>query len=257
MQIIIAVVVIGLIGLIFGCLLEYASIIFHVEKDTRIDKITECLPGANCGGCGFAGCGAYAAAVVNNGEDVAKCSVGGNKTAEKIAEIMGVKAVKTEKKIARVMCRGTCENCADKYTYYGVNDCRVASKLAGGLKECGYGCLGLGSCAEACKFGAISIVNGIAKINPELCVGCGMCAQVCPRNIIELTSGKIIVKCRNRDKGAMANKVCKASCIGCGLCARSCPQNAITIENNLAVIDYSKCVGCGICKQRCPKKAIE
>lgn len=258
MQIVSAVIVIGVIGLIFGCLLEYASIIFHVDKDARIDEIAEALPGANCGGCGFAGCSAYAKAVVENGEDVSKCSVGGAAAAEKIAGIMGVRAAIGEKKAARVLCGGTCEKAGDKYTYFGVSDCRAAAKLAGGAKLCSYGCLGLGTCQTVCQFGAVSIKDGIAEIDEEKCTACGMCVSVCPKKIIEIIEVKkpVTVKCRNKDKGAAANKVCKASCIGCGLCAKTCPKQAIKIEDNLAVIDYSKCVGCGLCKEKCPKKAI-
>ena len=258
MQIISAVVVIGIIGLVFGCLLEYASIIFHVDKDPRIDKIIETLPGANCGGCGFAGCSAYAKAVVEENAPVTKCSVGGAAAAEKIADIMGVTAEVGAKKAARVLCGGTCDKASDKYTYFGVSDCRAAAKLAGGAKSCSYGCLGLGTCQSVCQFGAISIEDGIAKVDSEKCTACGMCVSVCPKHIIELVEVKkpVSVRCKNKDRGPAANKVCKASCIGCGICAKNCPKHAITIENNLAYIDYSKCVGCGICKEKCPKKAI-
>lgn len=259
MQIISAVVSIGLIGLIFGCLLEYASIIFHVDKDARIDEISEVLPGANCGGCGFAGCGAYAAAVVSEGADVSKCSVGGAAAAEKIAEIMGVRAAIGERKAARVLCGGTCDKAEDKYTYFGVSDCRAAAKLGGGAKSCAYGCLGLGTCQSVCQFGAISIKDGIAHIDNEKCTACGACVKICPKKVIELieVNKPVTVKCRNKDKGAAVNKVCKTGCIGCGICAKNCPQKAITVEDNLAVIDYSKCVSCGVCKEKCPKKAIE
>lgn len=254
-----AVVVIGVIGLIFGCLLEYASVIFHVDKDPRIDEVIGLLPGANCGGCGFAGCGAYAKAVVEDGADVTKCSVGGDATIKGIADIMGVKAEQGIKKTARVLCGGTCDNAGDKYTYFGVSDCRAAARLAGGAKQCSYGCLGLGTCVSVCQFGAISVENGIAKVDQDKCTACGMCVGICPKKVIELIDVKkpVAVKCRNKDKGAAANKVCKVCCIGCGLCARNCPKEAITIENNLAVIDYSKCDSCGTCREKCPKKAIE
>lgn len=258
MEIVSAVVIIGVIGLIFGCLLEYASVIFHVEKDPRIDEITECLPGANCGGCGYAGCSAYARAVVEENADVAKCSVGGAAVAEKIAGIMGVKAEIGAKKAARLLCGGDCEKATDKYTYFGVSDCRAASKLAGGAKSCAYGCLGLGTCKSVCQFGAISIENGIAKIDSEKCTACGMCVNACPKNLIELIEENkpVSVRCKNKDKGPMANKVCKASCIGCRICEKNCPNGAISVTDNLAVIDYSKCTGCGICSEKCPKKAI-
>lgn len=258
-DILIPIAVVGAIGLLFGCLLAFASIIFKVEKDERIEKIEQLLPGANCGACGFAGCSAYAHAVVNDGAPVSCCSVGGEAKAKEIAAIMGKKADKIEEKTARVMCAGTCGIAEDKYEYSGVSDCAAAARLAGGAKACPNGCLGLGTCTRACRFGALSIINGIAAVDEEKCTACGQCEKVCPKHIIALVPKKsrVSVPCSSTQKGALTNKVCKIGCIACRMCEKICPKEAIAVKDNHAVIDYAKCIGCGLCADKCPKKVIK
>ncbi len=256
--IILAVVIVGVTGLIFGCLLAFASVIFAVKTDEREELIAEVLPGANCGACGYAGCSAYASAVVNDGAPVNSCSVGKNQVAEKIAAIMGVKAEVVEPKIAKIMCAGDCTKASDKYEYSGINDCAAAAKLAGGAKACPDGCLGLGSCAKACSFNAISIKNGVAIVDEEKCEGCGVCISKCPKNIIEFVPKKnnTFALCSNKEKGAITNKYCTVGCIGCKMCEKACPTGAIKVENNFAKINYALCIDCGECVQKCPKKVI-
>ncbi len=258
-EIISAVLVVGITGLVFGLLLALAAVIFAVKKDERIEQIAEVLPGANCGACGFAGCSAYASAIVEKGAPINACSVGKAPVAEKIGEIMGCNAGAVEEMVAVVRCGGKCVLATDKYIYEGVDDCRAAARLSGGAKVCAFGCLGLGSCVKACIFDAISIVDGIAVIDKEKCTGCGKCREACPKKVIELLpkSAKVTVLCNNTDKGAAVNKYCKVGCIGCKLCEKNCEAGAIAVENNLAVIDYEKCTGCGACAEKCPKKAIE
>ena len=253
-----AVVIVGITGLFFGCVLAFASIVFNVKKDEREEEILKNLPGANCGACGYAGCSAYAAAIVNDNAPVNSCPVGKDAVANKIAEIMGVKSEAVEAKVAKVMCGGDCEKAKDKYIYHGNSDCISAARLGGGPKECTYGCLGLGTCVKECPFEAIEIVNGIAVVIEEKCQACGVCVSKCPKNIIQLVPAlkKVYVNCSNKDKGALANKVCTSACIGCKICEKECPTNAITVQNNCAVIDYSLCTDCGLCAQKCPKKAI-
>lgn len=257
-QIISAVLVVGITGLIFGCILALASVIFAVKKDERIDKITEILPGANCGACGMAGCSAYAAAIVNDGAAVNLCSVGKAPVAEKIGEIMGCAAGEVKEMTAKVMCAGTCENAKEKYTYMGIPDCKAASKLGGGAKACAYGCLGLGTCAAVCGFGAISVKDGVAVVDEEKCTGCGKCREACPKKVIELIPKKasVYALCNNKDKGAEVNKVCSVGCIACRICEKNCPVQAVSVTDNRAVVDYEKCIACGVCVEKCPKKVI-
>ncbi len=249
---------VGGLGLVFGALLGYASIKFKVEKDERIDKVLENLPGANCGGCGFAGCSAMAEAIVVNGERVTKCNLVSDNQLNEISSILGIKAEKLVKKYAYVKCQGYCDIAKNKYDYDGVSDCNIAFNLGGGPKECYYGCMGLGSCVKACAFGAITIENGIAKIDKEKCTGCGVCKNICPKNVIDLApqtqSAKVL--CNSNDKGALVKNYCTNGCIGCMICQKNCPTGAIKVENALAYIDEKLCTNCGKCAEVCPKKVI-
>lgn len=253
-----AVIIVGGMGILFGILLGVASKIFAVKVDEKVPLIVEVLPGANCGGCGFAGCNAYATAIAEGKAKPNLCPVGGAKATEKISEILGVKAEVQDRIVATVMCNGTCDNAAVKYKFDGEADCYVAAHLGGGGKVCSSGCLGLGNCVKVCRFGAMSIVDGVAKVDREKCLGCGMCVKECPKQIIKLVKykNKFAVLCQSKEKGKDTKKACSVGCIGCGICAKNCPKEAITIENNHAVIDEEKCVSCGICESKCPCHAI-
>lgn len=258
-EILIPAIWIGAIGLFFGLVLAISSIIFKVEKDERIDKVLENLPGANCGGCTYAGCQAFAEAVVLNGERITKCNLMTKEIADKIASIMGVEAGEIVKKKAFVRCQDDCNACSTKCEIFGMDDCFEASSYGVGPKDCEYGCLGLGSCVKVCSENAISIIDGIAKIDQDKCIGCGKCASVCPKGLISLISEKrcAIVKCSSKDKGVVVKNYCSQGCIGCKLCEKKCPKQAINVVDNLARIDYNACVGCGLCVSACPKGVIE
>ena len=269
MSIFTAVLILGGLGLAFGLVLAAASKVFYVETDPRLDALNECLPGANCGGCGYAGCGAYAEAVLNGEAPIGACASGGNECAAKMSEIMGVKAEVVARKVALVKCSGqkTYNEIGEqiggakvKGIYEGFKDCLSASKVGGnGPLSCKFGCLGYGSCTKACKYGAISVKNGVAQVDEDLCVGCMACAAVCPRNlIIPVEPGRnVVIACNSMAKGAVTTRGCTVGCIGCGLCKKICPKGAITVTNNLAVIDYSLCDNCGLCATVCPKKLIK
>lgn len=248
--------VVGATGLIIGLLLGLAAKKLSVEVDNRITAVRECLPGSNCGGCGFAGCDACAEAIVKGEAPVNACAGGDS---AKIAGIMGADAVEQVKKVAFVQCSGTCDKTKVKYRYQGIPDCRKLALIPGhGEKECIYGCMGYGSCVRACKFDAIHIVNGVALVDREKCVGCGACVRVCPNNLIVIRpyESKYAVACSSRDKGKEVKEKCTTGCIGCGLCVKQCEEGAIVLENNIARIDTEKCVGCGKCASKCPQKII-
>lgn len=257
--IIFSTVLVTIVGLAIGIFLGVFSEVFKVEVDPRVSKVRECLPGANCGGCGYAGCDAVAEAIVKGEASVNTCPVGGAAAAAKISEVMGVSAGESVRKVAFVHCNGTCVNSNKAYNYTGVMDCRVASSVPNaGEKLCRNACLGYGSCVEACKFDAIHIIDGVAKVNPENCKACGACVKACPMKVIELVpyDKKHLVVCSNKDKGKPAMDACKVSCIGCGLCEKNCTSEAIKVQSNIAVMDYTKCNDCGLCAEKCPRKAI-
>ena len=268
-EILIAVGILGGLGLIFGLVLAAASKVFYVETDPRLEKLNECLPGANCGGCGYAGCGGYAEAVLKGEAEIGKCASGGNECAQAMAEIMGVKAGEVTRKVALVRCSGArfyddqgnmVAGSKLKANYEGFKDCLAASKVGGsGPLSCKYGCLGYGTCVKACKYGAIKVVKNVAHVDEDLCVGCMACAAACPRGrIVPVEPGRnVLIACNSIAKGAVTTRSCTAGCIGCGLCKKICPKGAITIENNLAKIDYSLCDNCGLCATVCPKKLIK
>ena len=257
-SIIVAIAIVGVIGLIFGCILSLASIIFSVKSDEREEMILDFLPGANCGACGYAGCSAYAEAIVKNNAPVNACSVGKNKVAQQIARIMGVESKAIEPRVAKVMCGGDCSVAQYKYEYKGIKSCEAAVKLAGGAKTCPSGCLGLGSCVDVCPFNAISIQDQIAVVDDNKCQACGMCVNKCPKNLIKMVEvkNKVAVLCSNSEKGNLTNKYCSKGCIGCKICEKVCPVEAIKVIDNFAHIDYTLCINCGECALKCPKKVL-
>ena len=258
-SVLIAAALIGGVGLFVGLFLGIAGIKFAVETDPKEEEVLNTLPGNNCGGCGYAGCAALAAAIAKGEAPVNACPVGGEPVGKAIAEIMGVEAEEKERLVAFVKCQGDCDKAKTDYEYTGAEDCAMLSFVPnGGPKSCNYGCLGYGNCVKACPFDAIHIVNGIALVDKEACKACGKCVAACPKSLIELVPYKsnVFVSCNSQAKGPVAMKACDTACIGCGICQKNCPAEAIKVENFLAKIDYDKCIGCGSCVEKCPRKAI-
>lgn len=265
--ILIAVIVLGAIALVSAVVLYITSKRFAVYEDPRLETITEALPGANCGGCGFPGCGGMADALVK-GADTGSieglfCPVGGQKVMENVADLLGMTVEKTDPMVAVVRCNGTCENRPRIAEYNGLRTCAAIHATGAGETACGFGCLGCGDCVSACQFEAIHMnpETGLPEVDDEKCTACGACVKACPRSIIELRkkgpkNRRIYVQCVNKDKGPAAMKACKVSCIACGKCFKACEFDAITIENNLSYIDYNKCKMCRKCVNECPTHAI-
>ncbi|MDR7870283.1 MAG: RnfABCDGE type electron transport complex subunit B [Tissierellaceae bacterium] len=250
--------VLGGFGLLFGVLLSIASVVFKVEVDPKITEVLDALPGANCGACGFPGCGGLATAIAEGRAPVNSCPIGGQKVADHVAEIMGVNAQGVDKNVAVVLCQGSKAKAKDKAKYEGVQDCRYEIEAADGCKSCSYGCLGCGTCYDVCAFDAIRMVDGVAVIDKDKCTACMKCIDVCPKKIIELVpyDNEYVVKCKSEDPGKVVRSACSIGCIGCKICVKNCPSDAFTFENNLAKINYDKCTNCGICEEKCPTKAI-
>ena len=259
-----SIIVLGIIGLAAAIILYFVAQKFKVEEDTRIDVVTELLPGANCGGCGYPGCRGFAEACVKaESLDNMLCPVGGLPVMCKVSEVLGHAVCQATPKIAVVRCNGTCANRPRTNKFDGAHNCKIAAQLYAGETNCSYGCYGFGDCVAACQFDAIKInpETGIPEVDEEKCTACGACVKTCPKKVIELRnkgvkSRRVFVSCVNKDKGAIARKACSAACIGCGKCQKACPFGAIKVENNLAYIDFELCRSCRKCVNECPTGAI-
>lgn len=262
--IVIALITLGVTGLLAALILYFVAQKFKVEEDPRIDEVVEVLPGANCGGCGFAGCRALAEACVKADTlEGLLCPVGGQDVMKQVGDILGLAPAASDPMVAVVRCNGNCQARPRTSEYDGTRSCKIVHALYSGDTGCGFGCLGCGDCVAACQFGAIKMnqETGLPEVDDEKCVACGACVKACPRRIIELRkkgpkNRRIWVDCVNKDKGAVARKACLNACIGCSKCQKECQFEAITIENNLAYIDFKKCRLCRKCAATCPTGAI-
>jgi electron transport complex protein RnfB len=235
MSFVIAVCVLVGLGLLAGGGLAAANKVFGVEEDPRVEQITDVLPGANCGACGYPGCRGYAQAVLA-GADICLCAPGGNDVVQKIAAILGVEAQEVVEKVALVKCAGTTDVTAWRSEYRGISDCHAAQIVGGGPNACAYGCLGLGSCQTVCTENAIEIRKGVAVVRTDLCIGCGACAQVCPRHLIEMVpkARAVHVLCNNHQSGKAVRTVCTVGCTACKLCTKK--YAAFDMGDNLAQV---------------------
>lgn len=264
MIILTTVIVIASIGLLGAVLLFAAAKKFEVHEDPRIGQVSEVLPQANCGGCGFPGCAGFAAACTKaDSLDSLYCPVGGPDVMAQVAEILGLTANVADPLVAVVRCNGDCDARPRINQYDGALSCAIVSSLYAGETGCSYGCVGCGDCTTVCNFDAIHMnpETGLPEVSEEKCTACGACVKACPKNIIELRkigpkSRRIFVSCVNKDKGGVAKKACSNACIGCSLCLKQCKFEAITIENNLSYIDWQKCRLCRACVDVCPTNAI-
>jgi len=257
----------GAIALVSAVVLYVCSKKFAVKEDPRVGQVTALLPGANCGGCGFAGCGGMAAALVRGADagsnDGLMCPVGGSETMGKIADLLGMAIANSEPRVAVVRCNGTCEVRPRIAEYSGMRTCTAMNACGAGETACGFGCLGCGDCVKACQFGGITMnpETGLPEVDEDKCTACGACSKACPRHIIELRKRgpkgrRVYVSCVNKDKGPAVRKACQNACIGCGKCEKECPFGAITVDMNLSYIDPDKCRSCRKCEKACPTGAI-
>jgi len=259
-NILIAVAFMASLGLLLALVLVLANRRLYVYEDPRIDEVEEMLPHANCGACGTAGCRDFAEKLVGGEVKPGKCTVNSADMNQFIADFLGVDLGSEEKLVARLACAGG-SNVARRYgDYQGVKSCRAATLINGGGKGCVWGCLGHGDCGEVCEFEAIQMDrNDLPQVNADLCTACGDCVDICPRDLFELVpqSHHLWVACKNLEKGEKAENECIVACNGCGRCAMDAPESLISIENNLAIIDYSKnSLASPVAIERCPTGAI-
>lgn len=224
----------------FALVLLIASEKLKVEVDPKIEQIHEALPNLDCGACGFAGCGQYAKAILEDPELLGNCAPGGPDTSAKIAEILNLQVSESgPQKRPIVHCRAHTANKTVNGNYQGIPSCTAANALAN-VQACVFGCLGLGDCTRACKFDALHIVDGLATVDYEKCTGCTACSKACPRNLIEMVpfslENMMTVACRSKETGKSTRSICTVGCIGCKICTKQ--SDLFSVDANLARLDY-------------------
>lgn len=258
MEILIAILVLGSLGILFGVGLAFASRKFAVETDPRLERIHGLLPGANCGACGGAGCFGFAEALLGGKVSIDACRVTEDKIKERIAELLGKKIEKKVKLVAVLHCNGG-KKVKDRFLYQGIDDCVAVNLVLGGQKDCVFGCLGFGTCVKVCPFDALKMSGeGLPVVDENKCRACNKCVVSCPKKLFSLVpvTSNVYVACKSHDSGKDTRLSCAVGCIACGKCEQVCPADAIAVIDNLAVIDYNKCTSCGECVKACPMKTI-
>lgn len=249
----------AVVSLGLGLLIALISRFFGVQADPRVSEVEEMLPAANCGGCGFAGCAAFAKAVVDGEAEPSQCPVNSADMSAKIAKFLGRELVFSEPHVALVKCCGDNVNSPERALYNGINDCNAAVLVAGATKACQYGCLGMASCSRACPFNAIEINEfNIAIVHPDLCVGCGKCLEVCPRDLISMVpkSAPVHVLCNSPERAPIQRAACKKGCIGCRKCVDA-SDGKIQMVGHLATIDYENFPEDPALSEVCPVNCIK
>ena len=257
LQVFIPALILLVLAMLFAIALAYLGKKLAVSRDERIDQVRDCLSGANCGACGYAGCDGFATALVEGKAELSSCNATSKEKKEEIAEILGLTDTGEATKVV-VCCHGG-QDAKDKYDYVGYGDCRSMELLAGGRKQCAWGCLGTGSCVDACQHHAVTVKQkGYSEVSLSKCISCGKCISVCPKKIIKRipASATYYVACSNHQKRTEVRELCTKGCIACGICVKQCEVGAITIVDNLATIDYTKCINCGKCAAKCPQRCI-
>ncbi len=256
-----AVLTTGLVGLLASIILVVVSKVFAVQEDPRVAEVLELLPNANCGGCGFAGCAAFAEALVKTGDTSLKCPVASSEAMEAIGALLGLELSTDAPPVAALKCHATNEEARQLALYAGIQDCHAATLLFpdASTRACRFGCIGLGSCVRACPFDAMRIdEGGIVEIDEAKCTGCGNCVLACPKDLLVLVprGERVFVACNSTDKGGPTKKACSVGCIGCKQCVKACEHDAVHVTNNLAVIDPDACTNCMACVKVCPTGCI-
>jgi electron transport complex protein RnfB len=249
------------LGFAFGLALGAAAQRFAVAVNPLVERVRDVLPAANCGACGYAGCPAYARAVVERADVPPNlCAPGRAPVAKAVADLTNKAMGSVIDRVVVLRCHGTSAYARDEAEYAGVGTCAAASLVFGGPKACKNGCLGLGDCVRACLFDALHLDgSGIVEVDAEACTGCGICVPVCPKDLFTLypRRHRIELSCVARDKSGVVRPSCSVGCTLCRKCVAKCPAEAITFDGRTILIDHEKCLaygpGCGeVCVDICP-----
>jgi len=231
--------VLGILAVAMAYVLWWASDVFYVEVDPKVEAIMDALPGANCGGCVYVGCSEYAEAVAGGDVDISLCGPGGSGSTAALGRIMGVEVSESFPYRAVVHCGARTNQRLKNAPYQGEQTCEAAN-LVSGVLGCAYGCLNFGDCVRVCKYDAIHIEDGRSVVDYKKCIGCKACAAACPRNIITMVPFKaetmLVVACSNQDFGKDVKAVCKVGCIGCKACTLK--NDLMGMNGNLPGVQY-------------------
>lgn len=255
---VVSIISLAVLGFFSGALLAAAARIFAVKVDPRVEEVMAALPGSNCGACGYAGCRAYAEAVIA-GANPALCRLGGEEVTKNVARLVGTANYKITNDKATILCGAGRALCEERSAYLGEMTCRANTNAAGGSSACAFGCLTYGDCIKVCPVDAIS-PNGILPpiIDRQKCIGCGKCVAQCPRDIIILDDAKhrTYVLCASADKGPFVKRICKRGCIACRICVTACPAGTMTMEGRIPEVHYEKGEPTEECIGKCPQGTI-
>jgi electron transport complex protein RnfB len=162
MSIFTSVILLAILGLVFGVLLGYAAIKYKVEGDPIVDQLDDILPQTQCGQCGYPGCRPYAKAIAD-GDMINKCPPGGESTVQQIADLMGVEAIPLDE----------------------AHQDKDPQKKVAYIRE--DECIGCTKCIQACPVDAIT---GASKVMHTIiaaeCTGCDLCVEPCPVDCIDM-----------------------------------------------------------------------
>lgn len=253
------------VGFLLGLILSFVAKLFRVEIDPRIEEITNHLPGANCGSCGYPGCAGYGEALVQKDVPIDLCSPGGKTVIDYLETVLEKKGNIEEAMVAKIFCMGDDQVSKKEYNFNGDDDCFTVHTYFSGDKLCKYGCIGRGDCIKVCPVNAIKRdpLNRV-WINSNLCIGCKKCLEICPSHVIRMVplKGDYFVACSSHDEGKVVRSLCQRGCIGCRICEKLSPVSdpfKITVNQHLAVVSYkneNNTSGLQAASLKCPVNVI-
>ena len=264
MTVFLSLLVMGIIGGIFGLGLAVLDKTLKVHDDPLVEEVTEMLPGINCGACGKAGCVAYAKHVVNTKDMGGGCLPAGDETNEAIAKKLGLEHIGVPGLKLIIKCSAGCQNQVKSFEYRGPKSCAIANVSAGNI-DCKFGCMALGDCVTACPVDALTIVDCRVEIDNQKCIDCGSCVKACPRGLFQFadigkTKEYYVVNCNNPEDAMTTKKACRTGCIGCGICIRLVEESPFYLEDKISRLNYAKAKGrddLDVAVEKCPVKIIK